>query len=77
MLGYHTPYTCPPEYIKKVRDAAEKYNIPIHIHLCETKGEVDNCLKEYGLTPIALMDNLGLLNGLHWQHIVYMLTIMI
>ena len=60
MLGPHAPYTCPPEYIKKVRDAAEKYNIPIHIHLCETKGEVDNCLKEYGLTPIALMDNLGL-----------------
>lgn len=23
MLGPHAPYTCPPEYIKKVRDAAE------------------------------------------------------
>lgn len=60
MLGPHAPYTCPPEYIKKVRDISEKYDIPIHIHLSETKTEVNNCLAEYGLTPIALMDSLGL-----------------
>ncbi len=60
MLGPHAPYTCPPAYIKEVRDAAMKEGIPIHIHLSETKGEVENCLKEYGKTPIALMNDLGL-----------------
>lgn len=60
MLGPHAPYTCPPEYIKKVRDTGEKYGIPIHIHLSETKSEVDNCQKEFGMTPIALMNDLGL-----------------
>ena len=60
MLGPHASYTCPPDYIRKVRDAGMKYNIPIHIHLSETQGEVDNCLKEYGKTPIALMNDLGL-----------------
>lgn len=60
MMGPHAPYTCPPDYIKKVRDVAEKYDMPIHIHLSETKGEVENCEKEYHMTPIALMDSLGL-----------------
>lgn len=60
MLGPHAPYTCPPDYIRQVRDEAMKHGIPIHIHLSETKGEVENCLKEYGKTPIALMNDLGL-----------------
>lgn len=60
MLGPHAPYTCPPDYIRQVRDEAMKRGIPIHIHLSETKGEVENCLKEYGKTPIGLMNDLGL-----------------
>lgn len=60
MLGPHAPYTCPPEYLKKVRDASEKYSIPIHIHLAETKGEVETCIEKFGITPIALMNQIGL-----------------
>ncbi len=60
MLGPHAPYTCPPEYLKKVRDASEKYGIPIHIHLAETKGEVETCIEKFGITPIALMNQIGL-----------------
>lgn len=60
MLGPHAPYTCPPDYLKKVRDTGEKYGIPIHIHLCETKGEVETCKEKFGITPIALMNKIGL-----------------
>lgn len=60
MLGPHAPYTCPPEYIRKVVHAAEIDDIPIHIHLSETKGEVEECRKNYGMSPIALMNDLGL-----------------
>lgn len=60
MLGPHAPYTCPPDYLKQVRDAAITHHIPIHIHLAETRTEVENCKKEYGMTPIALMDHVGL-----------------
>lgn len=60
MLGPHAPYTCPPEYLKKVRDSSEKYGIPIHIHLAETKGEVETCIEKFGITPIALMNQIGL-----------------
>lgn len=60
MLGPHAPYTCPPDYLKTVRDTAEKHGIPIHIHLSETKGEVETCLEKFGKTPIALMNEIGL-----------------
>ena len=60
MLGPHAPYTCPPSYLKKVREIGEKYDIPVHIHLAETKTEVNNCIKEYGITPIQLMKDIGL-----------------
>ncbi len=60
MLGPHAPYTCPPDYLKKVCKVAEKENMPIHIHLAETLNEVNDCIKQYSITPIELMNNIGL-----------------
>ncbi|MBP2653171.1 MAG: 5-methylthioadenosine/S-adenosylhomocysteine deaminase [Firmicutes bacterium] len=60
MLGPHAPYTCPPDYLKKVIALAGKLGAEIHIHLAETAGEVADCHKEYGKSPIALMNELGL-----------------
>lgn len=60
MLGPHAPYTCPVEYLKKVIAAAEKDNIEIHIHLSETKGEVEKCKNLHGMSPIQLMNSIGL-----------------
>ncbi len=62
MLGPHAPYTCPPDYLKRVVALSEKLGAEIHIHLAETQGEVDDCLKLYGKTPMALMDEVGLLD---------------
>lgn len=62
MLGPHAPYTCPPDYLKRVVRLSEKLGAEIHIHLAETQGEVDDCLKLYGKTPMALMDEVGLLD---------------
>ena len=60
MLGPHAPYTCPAAYLKIVCEAAIKNQIPIHIHLAETKNEVETCLKRHGVTPIRHMEDLGL-----------------
>lgn len=62
MLGPHAPYTCPPDYLKRVVALSEKLGAEIHIHLAETQGEVNDCLKLYGKTPMALMDEVGLLD---------------
>lgn len=60
MLGPHAPYTCSIEYLKKVIDKAQQLGCEIHMHLCETRGEVDNCIKDHGMSPIKLMDSLGM-----------------
>lgn len=71
--GPHAPYTCPVDYLQQVIAAAEKNNAEIQMHLCETQGEVENCIKEHGLTPIALMNKLGMFEqGTIAAHCVYL-----
>ena len=59
MFGPHAPYTCPPDFLKGVVAEAQKVGAEIHIHLAETSGEVENCRKTYGKSPIALMEEAG------------------
>ena len=61
MLGPHAPYTCPPGYLRKVAETAELLHVPIHIHLAETKKEIEESLKNEGKRPIELMEQIGLL----------------
>lgn len=60
MLGPHAPYTCPDDYIRRVITLSEDIGAEIHMHLSETKGEVENVIKQTGKTPIAHMNDLGL-----------------
>jgi 5-methylthioadenosine/S-adenosylhomocysteine deaminase len=60
MLAPHAPYTCPPDFLKRVREVALKEDLPVHIHLSETNKEVEDCLMEYGVTPPELLESLGL-----------------
>ena len=58
-LGPHAPYTCPPKCLELIIAKAQELKCGIHMHLAETAGEVADCQKEYGLSPIALMDKVG------------------
>ncbi|MGE5543920.1 MAG: amidohydrolase [Bacillota bacterium] len=73
MVGPHAPYTCPPDYIKKVLGIAERHNVGVHIHLAETRTEVDDIRKQYGKTPIEYVNDLGVLDfpvlGAHCVHL--------
>lgn len=72
MLGPHAPYTCPPAYLKQVVSVAQRLGAEIHIHLAETQGEVADCMKEYGKTPIALMAEVGVFDcGVLAAHCVH------
>ncbi|MFZ5596189.1 MAG: amidohydrolase [Bacillota bacterium] len=59
-LGPHAPYTCPPDYLKRVIGLAEELNVGIHIHLAETRSEMEEIAGKYGTTPIRLMESTGL-----------------
>jgi 5-methylthioadenosine/S-adenosylhomocysteine deaminase len=72
MLGPHAPYTCPPEYLKRVVALAQRLGAEIHIHLSETMGEVEECKKKHGKSPIELMNDLGVLEcGVLAAHCVH------
>lgn len=34
---------------------------PVHIHVCEQRAEITQCIAEHGLTPIELLEDCGLL----------------
>jgi len=60
MLGPHAPYTCPPDYLEKVMELAVRHNVSIHIHVAETRDEIDQIHEKYGKTPVRHLDGLGL-----------------
>lgn len=62
-LGPHAIYTNDTDYLRKISDQALKYNIPIHIHLSETKKENDDCIKKYGMTPTEVFEKTGILDN--------------
>ncbi len=62
MLGPHAPYTCPPEYMKRVEKLAADLRIGIQVHVAETRAEVDDINKMYGKTPVEYLEDLGLFN---------------
>ncbi|MFD1990596.1 amidohydrolase [Paenibacillus nicotianae] len=65
MFGPHAPYTCPPDSLREVIKLAEHYQLPIHIHLAETKEEVVTIREHYGQTPTQYLYELGLFEQLH------------
>jgi len=62
MFGPHAVYTCSLPYLQKVANKATQMNIPVQMHLSETRDEVKNCIEKYGMSPIKLADSIGLLN---------------
>ena len=57
----HAPYTVTDQAFKRIRSLAEEMDIPVHLHLLETAGEIQGSLDQYGLSPLDRMDSLGLL----------------
>ena len=59
VLGPHSPYVCPPEFLREVGALAREHQVPLHIHLAESREQMDNSLRMYGLTPTAHLEACG------------------
>ena len=57
----HAPYTVSDEAFVRMRDLAEEMEVPIHLHLLETAGEIDASLEAHGKSPLDRIESLGLL----------------
>lgn len=60
-FGPHSPYTCSKELLERVREEANTYQTGIHIHVAETKKEINNVIEATGKRPFEYLDEIGLL----------------
>jgi 5-methylthioadenosine/S-adenosylhomocysteine deaminase len=58
----HSPYTCSPETLVRVKEAARDAGILYLIHLLENKDETDTIFNRYGKRPVQHLLDLGILD---------------
>lgn len=59
-LAPHAPYTVSDESFLRIATLADELDVPIHTHLHETRAEIDESLKQYGVRPLARLMRLGI-----------------
>lgn len=71
-LGPHAIYTVSAEQLQFCHRFAQEHDLSIHLHLSETKGEVDECIRLHGTTPVRYLERLGILSPrLILAHVVW------
>lgn len=61
-LAPHSEGATTQKVMEKVREAAETYRVPIHVHVSETKLDFDGSLERRGLTPPQYLNKLGFMD---------------
>ncbi|HET5354177.1 TPA: amidohydrolase family protein [Streptococcus pneumoniae] len=62
MVAPHSPYSCSRDLLEASLEMAKELNIPLHVHVAETKEESGIILKRYGKRPLAFLEELGYLD---------------
>ncbi|MBO5473565.1 MAG: amidohydrolase [Lachnospiraceae bacterium] len=72
-IGFHAEYTCSKELLEEIAALSHKYKAPVYAHISETKTEVEECKERYGMSPVKLLDSLGMFEyGGGGYHCVYL-----
>ncbi|MDR2623251.1 MAG: amidohydrolase [Methanobrevibacter sp.] len=61
-LGPHSPITASEELLLQSRKMANKYGVGLHVHVSETKKEVDDILDAKNMRPFQYLDDIGFLS---------------
>src|SRR6056297_1967518 len=56
----HSIYTVSSKTLRWLGDFTRDNKLPLHIHVSETKKEVDDCVATHGMRPVEYLDSLGL-----------------
>jgi len=71
-LGFHSEYSCCKELLEAIADMCQHLKAPVYMHNSETKLEVQQCIQRHGMTPIQLMNEVGLFEyGGAGHHVLY------
>lgn len=56
----HSLYACSLELVKEAQKIAEKYKVPLQIHLAEPEWEPEQVMQKYGKRPAEILFDIGL-----------------
>jgi 5-methylthioadenosine/S-adenosylhomocysteine deaminase len=72
-LAPHAPYTVSDATFRQIATLANELDLPVHVHLHETKDEIERSLAEHRVRPLERLARLGLLGpGLIAVHAVHL-----
>jgi 5-methylthioadenosine/S-adenosylhomocysteine deaminase len=60
-LGPHSIYLLSEKSLQWVAELSSERDVPVHIHLSETEGEVHDCVAAHSVRPAAYLDRIGVL----------------
>ncbi len=60
-LGPHAIYTVDDPTLRFIAELSADRDVPVQIHLSETRAEVDDCVAAHGCRPAEYLDRVGLL----------------
>jgi len=58
----HAPYTVSDKPLQHIQTLVNELDIPVHMHVHETRDEIEQSLKVHKLRPLARLEQLGLLS---------------
>jgi 5-methylthioadenosine/S-adenosylhomocysteine deaminase len=60
-IAPHAPYTVSDPAFRQIATFAAELDLPVHLHVHETEGEIERSLAEHGVRPLERLRRLGLL----------------
>ncbi|MCP3869270.1 MAG: TRZ/ATZ family hydrolase [Gammaproteobacteria bacterium] len=58
----HAPYSVSDAPLEKIRTLADELDLPVHMHVHETRDEVSQGLNKFGNRPLERLEHLGLVS---------------
>jgi len=60
-MAPHAPYTVADKSFERIATLSAQLDLPIHVHLHETRAEIQDSIRQYGVRPLERLHRLGLL----------------
>jgi 5-methylthioadenosine/S-adenosylhomocysteine deaminase len=73
IVGPSAPHRCSTEQLVRCMEVANDLDTMVHMHVCETKGQFMQGAENFGRSPVAHLDEIGVLNDrLSMAHCVWL-----